>query len=89
MGTYKRIPQEIKEQVMARVREGKESVAEIARQHGLNTNTIYGWVGKGLQGVDSTVLENNRLRRENRELKEILGKYTLDLERGKKIRYGS
>lgn len=78
-----RIPREIKEQVLARIKEGKETVAEIARQHGLNRNTVYGWVTDGI-GVNNPLIEINHLKRENLKLKEIIGNLVLTTERGKK-----
>ena len=66
------IPREIKEQVLARIKEGKETVAEIARQHGINHNTVYGWLGSGI-GTNNPLIEINHLKRENSKLKEIIG----------------
>lgn len=81
------IPKDIKEQVLARVREGKETIVNIARQHGLKVNTVYGWISRGLSS-GSPLLETNRLRRENSSLKQIIGNLVLELERGKKNNYG-
>ena len=78
-----RIPQEIKDQVISRIKEGKETVAEIARQHALNVNTVYGWITHGI-GVNNPLIEINYLKRENTKLKEIIGNLILTTERGKK-----
>jgi len=82
------ISKDIREQVMSRVREGKETVVEIARQHGLKVNTIYGWIGKSVNGAGSSLLEMSRLKKENIRLKQLLGQLFLDMERGKKNKYG-
>lgn len=72
-----------KNQIPERVKEGKETVVEIARQHAVKVNTVYGWIGDNISGVNSSTLENNRLKRENRKLKEIIGSLILQSERGK------
>lgn len=77
------IQKDIKDQILARVREGKETVVDIAKQHGIKVNTVYGWISKGL-GNGSPVLEASRLKRENERLKQIIGNMVLNLERGKK-----
>lgn len=46
---------------------------------------IYRWLSQGLGGVRSDLLEVNRLKRENKELKQMLGQLLLDNNRGKKI----
>ncbi len=77
------ISKDVKEQILARVREGKETVVDIAKQHGIKVNTVYGWISKGLAN-GSPVLEASRLKRENERLKQIIGNMVLNLERGKK-----
>jgi transposase-like protein len=79
----KRISKEIKHQVLARVREGKETVVTIAQQHGLKINTVYNWISREL-GTGNPLLELARLKRENTRLKQIIGGLVLDQERKKK-----
>lgn len=81
------ISKDIKDQVLTRVREGKETVVEIARQHGLAVNTIYGWISRSVSGPGSPLLQAARLKRENQYLKQIIGNLVLDMERGKKNRH--
>jgi len=73
---------------MARVREGKISVVEIAKQHGVKVNTIYNWVSKSMHGSGTNVLAISKLKRENAFLKQLVGQLMLDVEKGKKNRYG-
>lgn len=80
----KRIPQDIKDQILKRVQEGKQSVVEIARQHGVKQDTVYNWVSRGVDGINSNVWEIGRLKRENEKLKQIIGNFVLHAERGKK-----
>jgi len=78
------ITKEVKEQILARVRKGKQTVVEIAAQHGVKVNTVYGWISRGLGNGGSPLLEISRLKRENASLKQIIGNLVLTLERGKK-----
>lgn len=85
------IAKDIKEQILGRVREGKESVAEIARQHGIKVNTVYNWISRdvnGLGGGGSLLLEVAKLKKDNSSLKQIIGNLMLTQERGKKGRRG-
>ena len=83
MGTFKAIPKEIKEQILKRIKEDGVSVADTAAEHGISTKTIYNWMRN--KGVESTnILEISRLKRENKELLEIIGRLTHDLKRSKK-----
>ena len=82
------ISKDLKEQILARVREGKTTVVDIAKQHGVKVNTVYNWVSKSMHGVGGALLTESRLRRENTQLKQLLGQLMLEVERGKKNRYG-
>ena len=81
------ISKDIKDQILTRVREGKETVVEIARQHGLAVNTVYGWISRSVNGSGSPILEVARLKKQNQRLKQIIGNLMLDIERGKKNRH--
>ncbi len=78
------ISKDIRDQILARVKEGKDTVVEIARQHGVKVDTVYGWISRGVNGPGSVALENLRLKRENIKLKEIIGNLVLNESRGKK-----
>ena len=83
MGTVKFIPKEIKEQILKRIKEEGITVTQAAADAGISSKTIYNWMrSKTLS--DGSILEISRLKRENRELSEIIGKLTLDLTRSKK-----
>lgn len=83
----KTVPKDIKDQILERVRSGALPVSQIAAEHGISPRTIYGWISKGIGGVDRDALALLRLKRENKELKELLGALLLQIERGKKNRY--
>jgi len=82
---FKSIPKDIREQVLARVREGKEKVSIIAEQHGISPKTIYGWLSSGLDGGNRDWRENNRLKKENLQLKQMIGELMLEKKRGKRL----
>jgi transposase-like protein len=78
-----RVAPEIKEQIINRIKNEGVSVADAARDHGLSENTIYGWIAKK---VDSqpTLSELLRLKKENRQLLELVGEITLKLSETQK-----
>ncbi|MEK7534101.1 MAG: transposase [Patescibacteria group bacterium] len=82
MGTFKFIPKEIKEQILKRIKEEGITVTTAA-DAGISPKTIYNWMrSKTLS--DGSILEISRLKRENRELAEIIGRLTHSLTRSKK-----
>ena len=83
MGTFKVISKEIKEQVLRRIKEEGVTVASAAADAGISTKTIYNWM-RSSTIVDHSTLEINRLKRENKDLAELIGHLTLHLERTKK-----
>ncbi|CAN5139499.1 hypothetical protein BH11PAT1_BH11PAT1_0770 [soil metagenome] len=83
MGTFHVIPKETKEQILHRIKDEGIAVAQAALEYGVSTKTIYNWM-RGSTIVDHSILEINRLKRENKELAEIIGLLTLNLERSKK-----
>lgn len=82
---FKRIPVETKNEILAKVK-GGQTVLEAANQYAVSTKTIYGWLSQETR-PEISVLEYNRIKRENEELKRIIGLITLELERGKKNRH--
>ena len=85
MSKYKRIPGEIKNEILSKVKEGRSAV-ELATQYGIGSKTIYNWVSASVQTGSGLVNIRDHLRvlRENEELKRIIGMLTLTVERGKK-----
>lgn len=78
----KRISQEIKDKIVEKIKSDGLSVYEAAKEFGVSTHTIYGWLGKGKIGADT--LEVGKLRRENQQLKMIIAEVMLDSGKGKK-----
>jgi transposase-like protein len=81
---FKRVPQNTKEEILEKIKNGQK-VNDLASQYALSPKTIYNWLRIQSQPHFS-IVEFNRLKRENEELKRIIGIVTLELERGKKNR---
>lgn len=77
------IAKEIKEQILFRIKNEGVSGAQAAKDAGVSSKTIYGWLAKESLGSVS-VLELNRLKRENEGLCKIIGKLSLELDKVKK-----
>lgn len=81
-GKHKVSP-EVKAQILKRVKEEGVSVPQAAEEHGLSTQTIYGWIAKGVTAPPS-ITEISRLRREVQTLHEIIGRLTVKLSLAEK-----
>ena len=76
-GKFKVSP-EVKQQILKRIKEEGVSITQAAEEHGLSTQTIYGWIAKGVTAPPS-VIEVSRLKREVQTLHEIIGRLTVKL----------
>lgn len=83
MGRYNRTAPEIKEQILHRIRTEGTSASQAAREHGISVHTVYNWLGRTAT-IPSNILQLNKLKRENEELKRLLGEAMLMNERAKK-----
>lgn len=77
------IPQERKDEILLAVKNGL-SVLESSTQFAVSTKAIYAWLRGQADNTGTSNLEIGRLRRENAELKEIIGWFTLKEKRGEK-----
>jgi transposase-like protein len=75
--TKHKIPKDLKNQILERVKTSGKSIKEIANEHGISTNSIYTWLKDGVTGTTSKELI--KLTKENRELKQIIGELTVAL----------
>ncbi len=83
MGTFKVIAKEVKEEILKRIKEDGVTVKDAAAEYGISVKAIYNWMrSTGMQATN--ILEISRLKRENKELLEIIGRLTHDLKRSKK-----
>jgi transposase-like protein len=78
-----RVSKPIKEEIIRKVQAGAR-VAELSEQYAVSPKTIYAWLRQDSgEGVVS-VLDYNKLKRENEELKRLIGELTLDMHLQKK-----
>ena len=71
------IAPELKAQIINRIKNEGITVVQAATDHGISENTIYGWIAKKVEGQPS-FSELIRLRKENRELFQLVGEMTLN-----------
>jgi len=76
------IANEVKKEILEKIKAG-EKVADVSLKYGVSTRTIYLWLRKGVEG-DISATAYRRLRKENHELKVIIGALTIQLEKLKK-----
>ena len=79
---FRVVAKEIKEEILAKIKEGQKAPA-LASQYGISDKTIYGWLAR-LVTPEITLVKYNQLKRENEELKRIIGMMALDLAQEKK-----
>ena len=77
-----RISNEIKEQVLNRIKHDGISVMEASKDHAVSTHTIYKWLGSGTDAP--TYSEIAKLKKENKVLLELVGEITLKLSETQK-----
>ncbi len=77
-----RIAPDMKEQIINRIKNDGISVVQAAKDHGIAENTIYGWIAKKVDGVSQSDII--KLKRENDQLKMLLGEITLKLSETQK-----
>jgi transposase-like protein len=78
-----RIAKEIKDEILKRVKEGGVPVSQAAKEHGISDATIYSWLTKGTSGNPSWA-EVTKLKKENKELMEIIGELTVKFSQAQK-----
>jgi len=79
----RRVAKEIKKEIIVKVQTG-EGVADLAEQYAISTKTIYGWLRRDTGEDVVSVLQYNKLKRENEELKRLIGELTLNMHLQKK-----
>jgi transposase-like protein len=76
------IAKEVKLEILSKVK-GGEPVLKVAKEYGVSDRTIYAWLKAG-SDYSATALDNAKLRRENDQLKQIIGVLSLELDKSKK-----
>ena len=80
---YYRVPQDVKADILRRVKEEGVAVSQAAKDAGISEAAIYDWLGKGASGAPSWS-EFSRLQKQNRELFEVVGELTVKLSQAQK-----
>lgn len=73
-----RISKEIKDEILNKIKNNGLGVMEAAKQYGISDKTIYNWLGTKAKGVVG-LLEHNKLKKENEQLKQIIGDLTIKM----------
>jgi transposase-like protein len=73
-----RISTEIKEEIIKKIKHEGLSVIDAAKQYGISDKTIYNWLGTKACGTVS-LLEHNKVKKENEQLKQIIGDLTIKM----------
>jgi transposase-like protein len=84
------LTQEQKQEIISRIKDKGERVAELAKEYGVVPKTIYNLLSRSTES-SGTMLELSRLKREHEALLKIIGELVTDQRLGKKIqrRYGN
>jgi len=74
-GPYKRFDNEFIKETMALIKSSNKSVAAIARELGVSSSTLYGWLKRGYgESVDGEIKgldESVRIKQLKRELEDV------------------
>jgi transposase len=76
-----KIAKEVQLEILAKVKSGVP-VMELSKQYGGSYQTIYSWLNNSAN--KPTVAELNRYKRENAQLKQLVGALTMKLSQSKK-----
>jgi transposase-like protein len=79
----KHVDSSTKETILSEIKNGS-TVPEACAKYGVGRNSAYRWLQSQADNTGTSVLEIARLRRENRELKEIIGAFALERKRAEK-----
>ncbi len=87
---YPSLTSEQKREIIDRIKERGEPVADLAKEYGVVPKTIYNLLGRST-GNSGIILELAKLKREKDALLKIVGQLIADQKLGKKIRnrYGN
>jgi transposase-like protein len=73
----------LKQEVLAAIKNGT-AVSAICAEKNLSSKTVYAWLRAQADNTGTSSLEIARLRRENQELKELVGVFALEKKRAEK-----
>jgi transposase-like protein len=74
---------EVKEQILNRIKNEGLTVGQASKDHGIPDSTIHSWISRKVEG-QPTLGELIKLKKENDQLKLLLGEITLKLSETQK-----
>lgn len=77
----------LKEEILGAIKNGMK-ISEASAKYGVSDNTLYAWLKVQADNTGTSALEIAKLRKENQELKEIIGIFALKEKRAEKNRHG-
>lgn len=80
---YNKIAPEIKEQIINRIKNEGVTIVQAAKDHGIPESTISTWIARKVEGQPN-LGEIIKLKRENDQLKQLIGDITLKLSETQK-----
>lgn len=84
MPGFKPIDPQIKAEILTKIRDEGMRVMEVAEAYGVSSKTIYTWLRSNvLNSNTSLILQLNRLKKENEQLYNLLGRATAELKHPK------
>jgi transposase-like protein len=84
MGQRGRVSGEVKKRVLKKIQEEGETAVLVAKEEGINVKTIYSWLRKETEVTVVSWSQFNKMKRENQQLKEIIGHLTFEMKKPKK-----
>lgn len=81
---FKAIDSNIRNKILAAIREEGRTVKDVGDEYGVSPKTIYGWLRSEVKDSDrNLVLENNRLRKELDNCYRVIGRMSMEIKRPK------
>jgi len=72
-----KVSNEIKNQIINRIKNEGISVIKAGEEHGVSTKTIYRWLSNNVQ--QPSIVEFNKIKKEKEELLKLVGELTVQL----------
>ncbi len=79
------VDSKIKSEIITKIRDEGMTVTEASNKYDIGRTAIYTWLRDGVVNTStSLILKNNRLKKENEQLYNLLGRATVEMKRLKK-----